>query len=487
MAIETQPQGETAGSALPADRLRMLQGWAMVRRAPGYVWRPATVAAIPEVFDLARQAHTTIAPRGAGYSYNDAALNSEAIVLDLTALRGITACDPATGVITVEPGVTIRDLWRTVLPDGWWPPVVPGTMGPTIGGCLAMNVHGKNAWRAGPIGEHVLACDLLTPDGTTRTITPLGDPGLFHAAIGGMGLLGVFTSITLQMRRVRNGRVQTHHFAARDLSEMFAIFARETTPGARPAADYLVGWVDGFASGASLGRGLVERADFIEEADPASLRLAAQDVAPRIAGIVPRSELWRVMKPMFNDPIMRLANGAQYRRGSAAHAAPVPHAQFHFFHDYMPNWQRAWLPGGLRQFQVFVPRAAAASTFATLLRFAQTADIPPYLVVFKQHRANQSLLAYELDGFSLSLDFHVTARNTTRLDTLLHALRGPVMDAGGRFYMAKDDVIDAADFARSLGAERVAAFRAIKQQLDPEGNLMSNLGRRILAMDALPA
>lgn len=461
---------------LPEDRLRPLQGWAMVRRAAGYVWQPQTVDEVRDVLELARTRGRTVAPRGSGYSYGDAALNAEEIVLDLSQMRRIVQWDAATGLIRVEPGVTVRDLWRAVLPDGWWPKVVPGTMGPSIGGCLAMNVHGKNAWNAGPIGAQVLRFDLLTSTGDLLTVTREHHPEIFRAAIGGLGMLGVITSATLHMRKVQSGQVSAHQRRARNLDEMFAIFAQE-----EPTADYLVGWIDGFAGGNALGRGLVERADFLEADDPASLRPEAQDLPPKIAGIVPRSELWRAMKPIFNDLLMRPANGAQYRLGSGARPYMKPLAQFHFFHDYLPNWQRAWLPGGLRQFQVFVPARHASTIFAELLRRAQRAGLPPYLAVFKQHRANDFLLAYEVDGFSLSLDFHVTARNADRLAVLLRTLIPVVLAGDGRFYLAKDDVLTAAEYARSVGQEHIDAFLALKRRLDPEGVWSSNLFRRVFA------
>lgn len=461
---------------LPLDRLQTVSGWAMVRRSAGYVWQVETVAEISAVLDLAKNTGHSLVPRGAGYSYADATLNAEDIILDVTAMQRVLAWNPREGIITVEPGVTVRQLWQTVLPDGWWPPVVPGTMGPTLGGALAMNVHGKNAWRAGSLGEHVLAFDLLTPDGTIRTVTPERDPDLFHAAIGGLGMLGIITSVTLRLRRIQAGAVRARQHAVQNMAEMFACFAEES-----PTAEYLVGWIDGFATGANLGRGLVERADFVGMADPRLMQAAAQDLPPKIAGLVPRAELWRAMKPIFSDPGMRLANTAQFRKG-ALDAGPhlVPHAQFHFLHDYLPNWQRAWLPGGLRQFQVFFPAAAAPAAFAELLQRSQRAGLVPYLCVFKQHRSDDAfLLRYQVDGFSLSLDYHVTPRNTARLDRLMGEMRGVVVASGGNFYLAKDDALDAATYAQTVGPSRVARFLELKRQVDPEGVLSSDLFRRV--------
>lgn len=461
--------------SLPSDRLAMLAGWAMVCQSASYVWQAATLAEIAAVLELARNTGRTVVPRGAGYSYTDAALNAEEIVLDLSPMRRVLAWDPLGGSITVEPGVTVRQLWQTVLSDGWWPPVVPGTMGPTVGGALALNVHGKNAWRAGTIGDHVLGFDLLTPTGAFMTVTPAREPEIFHAVIGGLGMLGIITSVTLQMRRIQAGALRVRQRAAQTLPEMFALFAEEA-----PTADYLVGWIDGFATGANLGRGLIEHAEFVGMADPRLLQPAAQDLPPKIAGLLPRAELWRVLKPVFSDPGMRLANVAQFYKGALATGPHlVPHAQFHFLHDYLPNWQRAWLPGGMRQFQAFVPAALAPAVFADLLRRSQRAGLRPYLVVFKQHHADAFLLSYQVDGFSLSLDYHVTARNAPRLACLLAEMQAEVVASGGKLYLAKDDALDAATYAHMVGPERVTRFLALKRQLDPAGRLSSDLFRRV--------
>jgi hypothetical protein len=96
--------------------------------APSYCFRPETQDEICEAFQFARKNGLTVTLRGAGRSYNDAALNGGGIVLDLTGLNRILEWDPRSGVVRCEAGVTLDQLWHKVLPDGWWPPVVSGTM-----------------------------------------------------------------------------------------------------------------------------------------------------------------------------------------------------------------------------------------------------------------------------------------------------------------------------------------------------------------------
>src|SRR5262249_17532335 len=155
-----QPSPACQSKASHKERLQMraerlaaptetLEGYGMRQRARSRVVRPHSVEEIAEVFAAAHTEGVSVGLRGSGNSYGDAALNGDAIVLDTSRMNRILAWDPQNGIITCEPGVTIARLWRATLADGWWPPVVPGTMAVTLGGAAAANIHGKNNWRAG--------------------------------------------------------------------------------------------------------------------------------------------------------------------------------------------------------------------------------------------------------------------------------------------------------------------------------------------------
>ena len=97
-------------------------------KSTAYLYQPSNIESLRATFHYAAQAGLTIAPRGAARSYNDASLNSGGIVMDLTGMAAILSWDPDTGIVTAQPGATLQHLWQRVLPDGWWPPVVSGTM-----------------------------------------------------------------------------------------------------------------------------------------------------------------------------------------------------------------------------------------------------------------------------------------------------------------------------------------------------------------------
>jgi FAD/FMN-containing dehydrogenase len=450
-------------------------GWGMAVGGEAQVLRPTTVAEVQAALGLARDRGWQVALRGSGCSYGDAACGTGKVVLDLSNFNRILDFERATGVIRCEAGVTIAQVWRHVLPHGWWPPVVSGTMAPTLGGAAAMNIHGKNAFAVGTLGEHIEALQVVLPSGELRELTP-AEP-LFRAVISGFGELAVIVGVTLHCKRVHSGLMEVSAMATRDLDEMIEVLLRE-----QGAADYLVGWLDGFAAGASLGRGLVHVARQLapgEDPDAErTLQVAHQELPPRLFGVIPKSWMWRLMWPFANNLGLRLVNWAKYLSARLLEHGKryrQSHAAFHFLLDYVPNWKFIYRPGGLIQHQSFVPAAEAGRVLRAVLELSHARGMPPWLAVLKRHRPDPFLLTHGLDGFSLALDFPVTASNRLKLWAMCHEIEQLVVAAGGRFYFAKDATLEPETVRRMFPAESLATFARWRRELDPEGMLATDL------------
>ena len=113
---------------LSLSQMAQLGNFGRSLNVPAYHFLPKDTAELGQFFELAKKYGLKIAPRGAGRSYNDAAISGGGIVLDLSLLTRILSWDAEKGIIRAEPGLTLEGLWQHVLPDGWWPPVVSGTM-----------------------------------------------------------------------------------------------------------------------------------------------------------------------------------------------------------------------------------------------------------------------------------------------------------------------------------------------------------------------
>lgn len=440
---------------------------------------PQSVEELASVVAAASREGMTVGFRGSGRSYGDASLNGRGVVVDTTAFNRMLNWDPVNGIVDAEPGLTIEGLWRRTIEDGWWPAVVPGTMFPTLAGCVSMNIHGKNNFKMGPFGEHVLELDLLRADGTIVTCSRSENSEIFHAAIGGLGLLGAITRVRLKLKKIDSGMLRVNALYARNMDHMFDIFEERL-----PDSDYLVGWVDCTAGEPALGRGEVHQAHYLHEGeDPegrASLHVERQGLPPTIMG-VPRSILWRFMRPFMNDVGVQLVNGMKSFMAWAkdGNSYLQSHVAFAFLLDYVPNWRLSYGPTGFIQYQIFVPHETARATMKEILRVQQARKMPNYLGVLKRHRPDPFLMTHALDGWSMAMDFRVTDSNRDRLWKLTEEMTEIVVAAGGKFYFAKDAVLRPNDVARAYETEKVDRFFALKRQLDPNGVFETELARRL--------
>jgi decaprenylphospho-beta-D-ribofuranose 2-oxidase len=464
-----------------AFQAEKLTGWGMRDTASCRTVAPEHLSEIAEILARVVKDGGTIAVRGSGYSYGDASLNHEGVVLNLSRLKRILAWDPDTGLITAEPGVTIADLWKYIISSGWWPAVVPGASAVTLGGAVSANVHGKNNWRIGCFGDYVQSFDLMLASGESLTCSPTQHSDLFHAVIGGLGLLGVVTSVTLQTRRIYSGRLAEVQRAYSSMDAMLEALEESTY-----WATDIVGWIDTSVDGAQIGRGLLKAGrDLLPGEDPEpqqSLHADAQYRRRRLPGslvfLVPH-----LAKPLLTGPGVLATNRLQWMRGQTGRSRAVHGETYvgaNFPLDIIPNWRDTYRPGGLIQHQSMVPRQTAAGAFKAFLARSQAAGIVPSLAVLKKHRESDFLLSYLVDGYSLALDYPVRRGQEPALLRLMHELNEILADHGGRCYFVKDSTVTADQVRRMYPTEALARFHALKQHYDPTQLFSSNLFRRAL-------
>ncbi|MEJ5170715.1 MAG: hypothetical protein WHU10_06990, partial [Fimbriimonadales bacterium] len=238
-------------------------------------------------------------------------------------------------------------------------------------------------------------------------------------------------------------------------------------------------WIDCFGRGKASGRGLVHAA-WYAEGSPSTFRSSHQELPDTILGVVPKAVVWRFLKLLNRRSAMRLLNAAKYRLGTVIGNGKTEHQSlvaFSFLLDYVPNWRWAYLPGGFIQYQSFIPRENARWVFENQVMLQQERGLEAFLGVLKRHRPDPFLISHGVDGYSFALDFKVTPANRDRLWELAHEMNELVLEAGGRFYLAKDSTLRPEDLRRWLGAN-LEEWRRWRNRFDPHGLLVSSLGVR---------
>ena len=153
---------------------------------------------------LAAAHHVSVTVRSGGTTLVGATVPDGGLVLDVSGLNRVLDFDAANMCVTVEPGITQKDLIAYVESRGFIYPPDPAEKLGTIGGNVSTNAGGMRAVKYGVTRDFVLALELVRPDGEVITLgrrvrknaTGLN---LKEIVIGSEGGFGVITKVTLKL------------------------------------------------------------------------------------------------------------------------------------------------------------------------------------------------------------------------------------------------------------------------------------------------
>ncbi len=175
------------------------------RRTPAVVALPGTRDELIAVVRLLARHAVPFVPRGAGTGLSGGALaGHDAVLVVLTRLSRILRLDAANRLAVVEPGVVNVKLSAAARPHGLhYAPDPSSQTACTIGGNVAENAGGPHCLKYGVTSQHILALEVVLPDGG---VVELGSPGgepwgpdLVGVFVGSEGCFGIATRITVRL------------------------------------------------------------------------------------------------------------------------------------------------------------------------------------------------------------------------------------------------------------------------------------------------
>ena len=174
------------------------------RNPPLAVVVPKNAAEISECVRAARRAGVAIVARGAGTGLSGGTIAcGDAVVIATSRLRGIEI-EPLSRVAIVEPGVPNLEVSAVARAHGlFFAPDPASQRVSTIGGNIGTNAGGPHALRYGSVVDHVLAVEMVLPDGEIAMFGGVAPdlPGYdcVPLIVGSEGTLGIVTKAWLRL------------------------------------------------------------------------------------------------------------------------------------------------------------------------------------------------------------------------------------------------------------------------------------------------
>jgi decaprenylphospho-beta-D-ribofuranose 2-oxidase len=454
---------------------RVLSGWgrtAFVTADSGQPASRAEAIAVP----------SPALPRGLGRSYGDASLPAPGHrSLDTSSLDRFIAFDEATGILEAEGGVTLRAILETFVPRGWFLPVTPGTQWVTLGGAVASNVHGKNHHHTGSLEHFVEALEVITPQlskGKLRCDPAGNNTELFRATVGGYGLTGLITRVSLRLKRIASPRIRVQSVRAQSLAELFEAFRAHDA-----GHEYSVAWVDTLARGRALGRGILHLGHHArpDSAGPNNLGAEENRAGDRTSARTRHTLVNVPVFPFAATPgilrpwALRMFSSAYFHLPRPGNEGDTGYEKFFYPLDVIGDWNRLYGPKGFFQYQFVIPDPDASgqgeSGVRACLEYLARHDMGSFLAVLKRCGDDTVMLPFCRRGYTLALDIpHRGAETLRRLEELDRIVLG----YGGRIYLTKDARLPKETF-RAMYPEWEGWMDTVKRY-NPEG-----VGRSLMA------
>lgn len=157
---------------------------------------------------------------------------NDGVVISTKYLNRTLSVDTSAMTVTVESGVTLRQLINEAGRANMALPYTPYWWGLTVGGMIATGAHGSSLWGLGSqVHDYVTRLTIVSPgeahEGYAKVrVLKMGDPDI-NAARLSLGVLGVVTQVTLKLERMFKRSVTYTSKNDSDLGEAAIRFGRQ--------------------------------------------------------------------------------------------------------------------------------------------------------------------------------------------------------------------------------------------------------------------
>lgn len=395
--------------------------------------------------------------RGAGVSYPLLSAGAGVRSIVSTQFNRILEFNKETGIVKVESGLALGTLLKFLSSHGWWLPTIPGHPSITVGGCIAVNAHGKSQYHSGLFGDSVIGLELFHPKHGKLSCGSSELP--FKLTMGGFGLTGHIISATIQSKKLAGHSITKTTIPCSDIFEAVEVMLRE-----KDHFDHVYSWNNLNIRGSSFGAGYVYCEKFSAE-KVSDLKEFNSLVAPPRKGTVDQ-----LLSFMLKNQVSRLYSLKEkvaprsQQLGILAGAFPINGKEI---------YHRFFGANGLLESQIIIPHSQFRPVIQKLSMAISESGQSMSLGSLKIFRGAQSYIHFLGDGICLALN----APNTAKARTLFQKIDEICLEHKCLPNIAKDSRVEQKVVAGTY--EGYAQFKKEILEFDPQMMIQSALRTRL--------
>jgi FAD/FMN-containing dehydrogenase len=425
---------------------------------PVQVARVITPRSIEEIVAAVRSSSGPISIGGGRFSMGGQTAREGTLHLDMRQYDKVVAFSPEKREITVESGITWRQIQHRIDPHGLAVKIMQTYSDFTVGGSLSVNVHGRYIGH-GPLISSVKAIGLVLADGSRVEATPRKNPELFYSAIGGYGGIGVITEVTLMLDKNDKVERRTTTMTASQYRDYFRKNIRDNDKVVFQNADL---YPPAFENVRDVSWYITDKPLTLDE------RLIPADRTyfwlPRLAAFVSGSSFGKWTREHVFDPVYYAFDRVVWRNWEASYDVRELGGEDRSKKTYV--LQEYFIP--VDRFDEFVPKMRAVF---------QAHDVDVLNVSIRHAKPDPgSYLAWareEVFAFVVYYAQGTSAKDQEKVGQWTREMIDAILSAGGTYYLPYQPHATQEQFRKAY--PRAEAFFAVKRKVDPHNRFQNKL------------
>ena len=431
------------------------------------IFYPKNKKDLIRIIKFAAKKKLKILSLGSSLSWFDTIFNTNNIIINLKYFKKTFKFDKKKGILILSASYKISEIMKSINKYGWTVCSIPGNSEVTIGGCIGNDVHGKDSFKYGNFGENVEELEIIMANSKFVKCSKHKKKEIFQSTLGGLGLLGVVTTIKLKLKR-KSENYSTTNYICNNYKELIKEIYNK-----KENYDYIYGWLDTYAKKKSLGRGIIFKSKSLNINNKLSIN--NKNFLVKIKNLLQKT----IFSLSIKNNLMKYLNFL-YFKSFLFKKKSYLNSYEEISYPLDTNGidvKKQIAPKAFLEIQVIIKKKNLLNGLRLFLEKCQKLNLYSIITGIKMHKSNNNLLSFADEGISMNIVQVLNKNNQKSLLSKFKELHKFVINKNHKIYICKDFFLNNSTLLKNYKSSK--NFFLIKKKYDPKDLFCSDFLKRV--------